>query len=106
VPRLDTLAARQSQVELFERYGSLLTDHQRQVLTLYLRRDWSLAEIAAHQSTSRAAVHDLLRRAGAALEHYEGRLGLVARDRRRRRSLAAITRDLQSLHRRLDAIDV
>lgn len=103
---LDTLEARQRQIELFERYGPLLTDHQRQILTLYLRRDWSLAEIARHQNTSRTAVHDLLRRAGAALADYESRMGLVARSRRGRRSLAALSRDLRNFSRRLDAIDV
>lgn len=65
-------------MELFERYGPLLTDQQREVLELYLRRDWSLSEIARSRETSRAAVHDLVRRAGQALEEYESRLGLLA----------------------------
>ena len=46
---------------LYERYGALLTEHQRSVLDLYLRSDWSLAEIAEHEGTSRAAVHDIVR---------------------------------------------
>ena len=55
---LDTLQTRGRTLALYERYGALLTEHQRQVLDLYLRNDWSLAEIASHQRTSRAAVHD------------------------------------------------
>src|SRR5207237_7066190 len=81
---LDTLESRQRQVELFERYGPLLTEHQRGVLELHLRSDWSLSEIARSRDTSRAAVHDLIRRAAQTMEDYESRLGLVAGDRRRR----------------------
>ena len=58
-------------------YGALLTEHQREVIDLYLRSDWSLAEIASHQGTSRAAVHDLLRRSTISLLDYEKRLGLL-----------------------------
>src|SRR5438132_922448 len=56
---LDSLAFRQRQIELFDRYGVLLTEHQRRVLELYLGSDWSLSEIARSQETSRSAVHDL-----------------------------------------------
>ncbi|TMD10752.1 MAG: transcriptional regulator, partial [Chloroflexi bacterium] len=92
------------QVALFERYGALLTEHQRTVLDLYLRRDWSLSEVAARQETSRAAVHDLLRRSTQAMEDFERRLGLLAEDRRRRDEAAALTRELDSLRRRLERI--
>jgi len=91
-------------VALFERYGALLTEHQRTVLDLYLRRDWSLSEVAARQETSRAAVHDLLRRSTQAMEDFERRLGLLAEDRRRRDEAAALTRELDSLRRRLERI--
>ena len=88
-------------MELFERYGPLLTVQQREVLELYLRRDWSLSEIARSRETSRAAVHDLVRRAGQALEEYESRLGLLAAEERRRALRAALARDLAEIRRRL-----
>src|SRR6266849_699620 len=83
---LDTLQTRGRTLALFERYGALLTDHQREVVDLYLRSDWSLAEIAAHQGTSRAAVHDIVRRSTLALQDYERRLGLLAESAWRRRA--------------------
>src|SRR5947209_9766597 len=43
---LDRLTSRERQIALLDRYGALLTDHQREVLDLHLREDWSLAEIA------------------------------------------------------------
>jgi predicted DNA-binding protein YlxM (UPF0122 family) len=101
---LDSLTSRERQVALFERYGALLTEHQRTVLDLYLRRDWSLSEVAARQETSRAAVHDLLRRSSQAMEDFERRLGLLAEDRRRRDEAAALTRELDSLRRRVGRI--
>jgi predicted DNA-binding protein YlxM (UPF0122 family) len=98
---LDSLSSRERQIALFERYGSLLTDHQRRVLELYLRRDWSLSEVAAHQETSRAAVHDLVRRSAQLMEGYERRLGLLDEERRRREQAAALGRELAGLRRRL-----
>lgn len=94
---LDTLQARGRTLALHERYGALLTDHQRQVMDLYLKSDWSLAEIAAHDKTSRAAVHDIIRRSTQALHGYERRLGLLAESARRRREIAALKRQLARL---------
>jgi predicted DNA-binding protein YlxM (UPF0122 family) len=98
---LDTLQARGRALTLYERYGALLTDHQQEVVDLYLRSDWSLAEIAKHQGTSRAAVHDIVRRSTAALEEYERRLGLLAEAARRRRAVEALERELDGLKQRL-----
>lgn len=96
--RLDTLTSRRRQVELFERYGPLLTDHQRRVLELYLRDDWSLSEIAQSQESSRAAVHDNVRRGVQALEESEAKLGLLA-------GRAGVERQLVVLRRRLAALE-
>ena len=94
---LDTLQARGRTLALYERYGALLTEHQREVVDLYLRSDWSLAEIAAHQRTSRAAVHDIVRRARHALQDYEKRLGLLAESARRQREITALKRQIARL---------
>jgi predicted DNA-binding protein YlxM (UPF0122 family) len=102
---LDTLQARGRTLALYERYGPLLTEHQREVIDLYLRSDWSLGEIAGHQGTSRAAVHDLLRRSTKTLQDYEKRLGLLAESARRRRALDALDRELNGLKRRLARLE-
>lgn len=94
---LDTLQARGRVLALYERYGALLTDHQREVMDLYLRNDWSLGEIAGHQHTSRAAVHDLVRRSTHSLQDYEKRLGLLAETARRRREIAELKRRITRL---------
>jgi predicted DNA-binding protein YlxM (UPF0122 family) len=98
---LDTLQARSRYLALFDRYGALLTDHQREVLDLYLKSDWSLSEIATNQGTSRAAVHDIIRRSTRSLEEYEKRLGLLAEAGRRRRTVASLERELAGLKQRM-----
>ncbi|HVH63884.1 MAG TPA: sigma factor-like helix-turn-helix DNA-binding protein [Candidatus Dormibacteraeota bacterium] len=102
---LDILQARGRTLALFERYGALLTEHQREVIELYLKSDWSLAEIAAHQHTSRAAVHDILRRSTRALQDYEKRLGLLAESAKRRRAIGALERELDDLRLRINRLD-
>jgi uncharacterized protein len=102
---LDILQSRERHVELFERYGVLLTEHQRTVLELYLRNDWSLSEVARTQETSRAAVHDLVRRACHALQDYESRLGLLAAEERRRVERAALAAELAVIRRRLTRLE-
>jgi uncharacterized protein len=102
---LDTLQARGRTLALYERYGVLLTDHQKEVVDLYLRSDWSLAEIADHEGTSRAAVHDIVRRSTLALQEYEHRLGLLAESARRRRALDAVERELDGLKRRIARLE-
>lgn len=102
---LDSLTSRERQVALYELYAALLTEHQRDVLRLYLQEDWSLSEIAGHQETSRAAVHDLVRRAAASLEDYEQRLGLLEQQHARRRRAAEVALELAELRRRLARVE-
>ena len=69
---------------LYEIYGALLTEKQRQCLELYFCEDLSLAEIAEEMQVSRQAIHDLLKRVEQTLEHYEEMLGFLRRMERTR----------------------
>ena len=64
---------------LFDFYGELLTDHQKQVFEEAVLNDYSLAEIAEEIGISRQGVHDLVRRSRKALYEYEEKLHLVER---------------------------
>lgn len=66
--------------DLFEKYGSLLTEAQRQVMREYYEYDLSLSEIAENLSVSRTAVSDALKKSVAKLENFEGRLHLLKKD--------------------------
>jgi len=82
---------------LYDYYGELLTEKQRQLFDLYYNQDYSLSEIAQTAGISRQGVHDTLARAEQLLEGYEHALGCIARDRRLEAALSAITRSAQAL---------
>ncbi len=75
---------------LLDRYGALLTRHQRLCVELYYDQDYSLSEIAEQTGVSRQGIHASLARAEAALCAYEEALGCVARDGKLRDALARI----------------
>lgn len=75
---------------LFDFYGELLTDKQREYFDLHYNEDLSLAEIAALTGISRQGVWDIIKRAEATLRDIEAKTGLVARFRARREALAGI----------------
>lgn len=64
---------------LYDFYGELLTEHQRQIYEDAVYNDMSLGEIADIQGISRQGVHDLLKRCDRILEDYEYKLHLVER---------------------------
>ena len=64
---------------LYDFYGGLLTDRQKEMLEMYYQSDLSLQEIGESEGISRQAVGDLIRRTKKVLLDYEARLGLVAR---------------------------
>ena len=69
---------------LFDYYGDLLTEKQKEYYDLHYNNDLSLFEIAEQSGTSRQAVWDIIRRAEQSLRDYEAKTGLVARAVRRR----------------------
>lgn len=64
---------------LFDLYGGLLTERQREFYDLHYMRDLSLAEISEHYGVSRQAVHDTLTRGECYLERVEASLRLLER---------------------------
>lgn len=64
---------------LFDFYGDMLTDKQKELFDLYYNEDLSLAEISEHIGITRQGVRDGIVRAEHALRDMEQRLGLVAR---------------------------
>ncbi|MDD6810585.1 MAG: YlxM family DNA-binding protein [Lachnospiraceae bacterium] len=64
---------------LYDFYGELLTEHQRNVYEGVVYENLSLAEIAAEQGISRQGVHDIVKRCDKILLEYEEKLKLVAR---------------------------
>ncbi|OEH85786.1 hypothetical protein BHU72_03110 [Desulfuribacillus stibiiarsenatis] len=75
---------------LYDFYGSLLSDKQRDFFELYYHDDWSLGEISEKYEISRQGVYDNLRRSVRSLEEYEEKLGLYQEDLRKTAILETI----------------
>lgn len=64
---------------LYDFYGELLTEHQKEVYEDVVQNDMSLGEIAQELGISRQGVHDLVKRCDRILGDYEQKLHLVER---------------------------
>ena len=65
---------------LYDYYGDLLTDRQKECFELRYYQDLSLGEIAEIQGVSRQAVFDNLTRTEALLRRMEENIGCIKRD--------------------------
>ena len=77
-------------VLLFDTYGGMLTDKQRECFDMRHNQDLSLGEIAEILGVSRQAVNDNLSRTEALLRRMEENIGCVKRDKIIRRTLQEI----------------
>ena len=77
-------------VLLYDYYGSLLTERQRECFELRYYQDLSLGEIGEELGISRQGVYDNLSRTEALLKNMEAKTGCVSRDRNCREAAACI----------------
>ena len=84
---------------LYDYYGDLLTDRQRECFEMRYYQDLSLGEIATELGISRQGVHDNLSRTEALLRNMEAKTGCAGRDQACRKAAKTIldaARKLQS----------
>ena len=62
---------------LFDFYGDVLTDRQKEFYDLYYNEDLSLGEIAENYGITRQGVRDVIVRAEAILTDLEDKNGLI-----------------------------
>lgn len=67
------------QALLYDFYGELLTEHQKEIYEQFVLEDLSLGEIAQDRGISRQGVHDTIKRCEKTLEGYEAKLHLIQR---------------------------
>ena len=78
------------QTLLYDFYGELLTDHQKEIYEQVVLEDYSLSEIAKDAGISRQGVHDMIRRCNRTLEEYEEKLHLVEKFRHAKQEVSRI----------------
>lgn len=62
---------------LYDFYGALLKEHQKQIFEDYVLNDLSLGEIAADEGISRQGVYDIVKRCSKQLIDYEIKMKLI-----------------------------
>ncbi|MBQ7702946.1 MAG: YlxM family DNA-binding protein [Firmicutes bacterium] len=90
---------------LYDFYGGLLTDKQREVMELYHEENYSIVEIAGELGVSKQAVHDNLKKTERILSDYEDKLGLVSKFVNRMSALETARADVISLRNELAGTD-
>lgn len=68
--------------ELYDFYGSLLTDKQRDYFENYYFNNLSLGEMAENYGVSRNAIHKQLKIVEERLKHYEENLELLKKSKK------------------------
>ena len=89
-------------VLLYDYYGDLLTDRQKECFELRYYQDLSLGEIASELGISRQGVHENLSRAEALLRNMEAKTGCVKRDQACRKATELILEMATRLSRNPD----
>ncbi len=72
---------------LYDFYGEVLTDRQKEFYDLYYNEDLSLSEIAENYGISRQGVRDIIVRAEMVLTNLEDKTGLIKRFHTMRKQL-------------------
>ncbi len=88
---------------IYDFYGPLLTERQRDIYQMYYAQDMSLGEIAEQLEISRQAVYDMIKRSAAILEDYESKLELLSKFQRQQAYLDQIEEHLDRLQKQAAA---
>ena len=82
---------------LFDFYGEVLTDRQKEFYDLYYNEDLSLGEIAENYDITRQGVRDVIVRAEGILTELEDKTGLIKRFHTMKGQLQQVRSDAQAL---------
>ena len=73
---------REKLVILYDYYGELLNEQQREYFELYYFDNLSLAEISENDGKSRNAIHKCIKSSSLKLYEYEDKLGLYEKSKK------------------------
>ena len=82
---------------LFDFYGDILTDRQKEFYDLYYNEDLSLGEVAENYGITRQGVRDVIVRAENILTDLEDKTGLIKRFHTMRAQLEQVARDAERI---------
>lgn len=82
---------------LYDFYGELLTERQKEFFDLYYNEDLSLAEIAENYGISRQGVRDVIVRAEGIMTEMEEKTGIIRRFHLMQEQLSSASSDLDQI---------
>jgi uncharacterized protein len=82
---------------LFDFYGDLLTDKQKEVIELYYNEDLSLGEIAENANITRQGVRDAIKRGEVFLLETEEKLGFSKHFNELSQKLSKIKEEVENI---------
>ena len=83
-------------VELFDYYGELFTDKQKEYFTDYYFNNLTLQEIADNNNVSRNAVHKNIKDILSKLDYYEEKLNLYTNKKKIEKIIKDLDVDLKT----------
>lgn len=86
---------------LLDFYGELLTEKQRDIMNMYYNEDLSLSEMSELTSTSRQAIHDIIKRCHKLLLEYEDKLELMKKNISQKQKKDLILNKISSLESKI-----
>ena len=90
---------------LFDTYGSLLNEKQKDVINCYYNEDLSLNEIAENNNKSKQAIPDMIQRSVDKLFEFENELSLIKKKNQLREDLSLL-RELIESSNQSEAMDM
>ena len=90
---------------LFDTYGSLLNEKQKDVINCYYNEDLSLNEIAENNNKSKQAISDMIQRSVDKLFEFENELSLIKKKNQLREDLSLL-RELIESSNQSEAMDI
>lgn len=82
--------------KLYDYYGNLLTDKQREYFEDYYFSNLSLQEISENYNVSRNAIHKQVKEAIEKLKYYEENLKLLEKCEKINKIIKSLDKDLQN----------
>ena len=90
------------QALLYDFYGELLTERQKEIYEDFVLNDLSLGEIAIDRDISRQGVYDIIKRCNRQLAGYEEKLHLVRKFLETKKKVEEIHRNAQAVLKNRD----
>ncbi|MFI3251243.1 MAG: sigma factor-like helix-turn-helix DNA-binding protein [Eubacteriales bacterium] len=90
---------------LFDFYGEILTERQKEFYDLYYNEDLSLGEIAQNSQITRQGVRDVIVRAEHTLSDIEDKTGLIKRFHAMRSCITTLEGQVEQLQRMTNKYD-